>query len=201
MTDQDGPTIRTGPDGAHAEAESLEATIGKKVRSLRQGLGFTLSDLARATDLSVGMVSKIENGQTSPSLSTLKALAQTLNVPISIFFQDFGVRRDVSHVPAGRGVRIDRRGTRAGHVYELLGHALRSAVQIEPYLISLDADAEPYTSFQHPGHEFIYMLAGRVTYRHAETSYELRPGDALFFDALAPHGPEAMPDLPARYLS
>jgi transcriptional regulator with XRE-family HTH domain len=192
------------PEGPGAQGEpgpSLEAAIGRKVRALRQGLDVTISDLARSTDLSVGMVSKIENGQTSPSLSTLKALAQALNVPISIFFQDFDVRRDCSFVPAGQGVRIDRRGTKAGHIYELLGHSLRSATQIEPYLITLDESAEPHATFQHPGHEFIFMLSGRLIYRHAESRFEMGPGDALFFDALAPHGPEAMPELPARYLS
>src|SRR6056297_2186976 len=180
---------------------SLEAAIGRTVRTLRQGLGVTISDLARSTELSVGMVSKIENGQTSPSLSTLKALATALNVPIAMFFQDFDVRRDASYVPAGQGVKIDRRGTKSGHVYELLGHSLRSAVQIEPYLITLGSDAETHVTFQHPGHEFIYMLSGRVVYRHGQQTYDLGPGDSLFFDALAPHGPEAMPDLPARYLS
>lgn len=182
-------------------APTLEAAIGRKVRALRQALGATIADLARTTDLSAGMVSKIENGQTSPSLSTLTALAQALNVPISAFFEDFEERRDCSFVPAGQGVRIDRRGTKAGHVYELLGHSLRSATRIEPYLITIDEGGAPHATFQHPGHEFIYMLSGRVIYRHGERRYNLGPGDALFFDALAPHGPEAMPELPARYLS
>jgi len=193
--------IAPGEEAAAAESASLEAAIGRTVRALRQGIDVTLADLARSTGLSVGMVSKIENGQTSPSLSTLKALAQALNVPISMFFQGFEERRDCSFVPAGQGVRIDRRGTKAGHVYELLGHSLRSATKIEPFLITIDEGGEPHATFQHPGHEFIYILSGRLIYRHGESRYEMGPGDALFFDALAPHGPEALPDLPARYLS
>ena len=183
------------------DAASLEAVIGRKVRELRQNLGVTISDLAHSANLSVGMMSKIENGQTSPSLSTMRALASALNVPISIFFQDFDVKRDASFVPAGQGVRIDRRGTRSGHIYDLLGHSVQSTVTIEPYLITLDEDAVAHTAFQHAGHEFIYMLSGAVTYRHGKQSYDLRPGDALMFDALAPHGPERMDKLPAIYLS
>lgn len=182
-------------------ADRLEDAIGRKVRALRQGLDVTLSDLARSAGLSVGMLSKIENGQTSPSLTTLQALAAALNVPISMFFQDFEDRRDCSYVPAGQGVRIDRRGTRAGHVYELLGHSLRSATKIEPFLITIDEGGAVHDTFQHPGHEFIYMLSGRVTYRHGDRHYDLAPGDALFFDGLAPHGPEGFADLPAKYLS
>jgi mannose-6-phosphate isomerase-like protein (cupin superfamily) len=45
------------------------------------------------------------------------------------------------------------------------------------------------------------MLEGAVDYRHGERIFPLRPGDSLFFDADAPHGPEVLVALPARYLS
>jgi transcriptional regulator with XRE-family HTH domain len=193
------PPRDTGTDPVRDE--QLEAAIGRKVRALRRSLDVTLAELARSADLSAGMLSKIENGQTSPSLTTLKALAQALNVPISMFFQEFEERSDCSYVPAGQGVVIDRRGTKAGHLYQLLGHSLRSETKIEPFLITIAEDGEPFTGFQHPGWEFIYMLSGRVTYRHGDRRYPLAPGDALFFDALAPHGPDEMPELPASYLA
>jgi uncharacterized cupin superfamily protein len=49
--------------------------------------------------------------------------------------------------------------------------------------------------------EFIYMLEGRVVYRHANQNYILEPGDSLFFDAEASHGPDEIQKLPCRYLS
>ena len=45
------------------------------------------------------------------------------------------------------------------------------------------------------------MLEGEVDYRHGDQVYALKPGDSLFFDADAPHGPEVLVRLPARYLS
>ena len=45
------------------------------------------------------------------------------------------------------------------------------------------------------------MLEGEVDYRHGDQVYALKPGDSLFFDADAPHGPEVLVKLPARYLS
>jgi len=48
---------------------------------------------------------------------------------------------------------------------------------VEPYLIRLDANASTYTQFQHDGMEFIYMLSGKVIYRHADKLYPLAPGD------------------------
>jgi mannose-6-phosphate isomerase-like protein (cupin superfamily) len=59
----------------------------------------------------------------------------------------------------------------------------------------------PYTEFRHAGVEFIYMLSGKVRYRHGDRSYVLEPGDALFFDAAARHGPEELMKAPMNYLS
>ena len=180
---------------------TLEASIGAQIRKLRKGHGMTIAELARAANLSLGMMSTIENGQTSASLSSLQALANTLNIPIATFFQTFDEKRDATFVKAGEGLSIERRGTRAGHLYQLLGHSVRSPVQIEPYLIKLSKNADAYPVFQHAGHEFIYMLEGDVIYRHADRTYRLTPGDSLFFDAEAPHGPEELRKLPAVYLS
>jgi DNA-binding XRE family transcriptional regulator/uncharacterized RmlC-like cupin family protein len=180
---------------------NLEASIGRRVRALRQRLQLTATDLAAQAGLSPGMLSKIENGGTSPSLSTLRALAEALHVPMTSFFADFEERRDCSFVPAGQGVRIERRGTKAGHHYELLGHSLSGDIVVEPYLIRLDANASTYTQFQHDGMEFIYMLSGKVIYRHADKLYPLAPGDTLFFDAGALHGPEELVTTPMTYLS
>ena len=51
------------------------------------------------------------------------------------------------------------------------------------------------------GMELIYMLEGEVVYRHADKLYPMKPGDSLFFDADAPHGPEELSKLPIRFLS
>ncbi len=72
---------------------------------------------------------------------------------------------------------------------------------LEPYLITLEEDAEVYTGFRHAGIEFIYMLSGEVSYRHAGQDYHLKPGDALLFDAEALHGPQALIKRPMTYLS
>lgn len=193
--------LATGSNAPNRSDLSLEASIGRKVRNLRQRLQLTASEVAAEAGLSTGMLSKIENGGTSASLSTLQALARALNVPLTSFFADFEERRDCSYVKAGQGVAIERRGTKAGHRYELLGHSLSGDIVVEPYLITLSADASPYALFQHEGLEFLYMLTGKVVYRHADKLYPMAPGDALFFDAGAPHGPEELVEQPMTYLS
>ena len=157
--------------------------------------------LADTAGLSQGMLSKIETGQTSPSLGTLASLAEALAVPLSSFFSAGERSRDVSFVPAGEGIHIDRRGTRAGHLYQLLGHSVRGDVNVEPYLITLDEAAETYEEFNHDGMEYIHVLSGRIVYRHGDREFKLGPGDSLLFDARSPHGPSRLVKLPAVYLS
>lgn len=181
----------------------LELAIGHEVRTFRKKLGITVTDLASATGLSLGMLSKIENGNISPSLSTLQALSKGLGVPMTAFFRGFEEPRNAMFVKAGEGVELERRGTRAGHQYNLLGHIDNnsSGVVVEPYLITLSTDADIFPTFQHEGMEFLYMLEGEVIYRHGDKRFHMQPGDSLFFDADAPHGPEELVILPARYLS
>ena len=113
-------------------------------------------------------------------------------MPLSHLFSTFEERRDSSLVKKGQGVVIERRGTKAGHEYQLLGHVLGGPVVMEPYLITLHEEARPYTSFRHEGIELIYMLSGKVRYRHGDRSYDLSAGDTLLFDSAAPHGPEEL---------
>lgn len=184
-------------------ANNLEMAIGHEVRTYRKKLGITVADLAAATGMSVGMLSKIENGNISPSLTTLQALSKALGMPITAFFKGFEEPKSASFVKAGEGVNLERRGTRAGHHYSLLGHIENntSGVVVEPYLITLNAESDVFPTFQHEGMEFLYMLEGEVVYRHGDSLYRMQAGDSLFFDADAPHGPEELVSLPARYLS
>jgi transcriptional regulator with XRE-family HTH domain len=180
---------------------SLEKALGNQIRTIRRQHDLSVADLASAAGISNGMLSKIENGGISPSLSTLQAISGVLQIPLSSLFASFEERQDCSYVPAGQGLSIERRGTKVGHVYQLLGHVLRGDVVVEPYLITLRENAAPYTSFRHSGVEFLYMLKGDVHYRHGSEVYHLTPGDALLFDSAAPHGPEKLSDQETSYLS
>jgi len=181
----------------------LEVAIGREVRAFRRQKELTVAELAALTGLSIGMLSKIENGNTSPSLTTLQTLANALSVPLTGFFRQFEESRQAVHTKAGEGVETDREGTRANHQYNLLGHigANASGVIVEPYLITLSDKSDVFPTFQHGGIETIYMLEGEVEYRHGDEIHTLQPGDTFFFDADAPHGPERLVKLPARYLS
>jgi len=194
---------RKAGDEAHRETRdnALEIAIGEQTRAFRRQLKLTVSEVARSAGLSPGMLSKIENGNTSPSLATLKALSRALNVPVTAFFRKYEEQRDCTYVPAGEGLHIERRGTRAGHQYQLLGHTVGKPLSVEPYLVTLTSESEVFPLFQHDGVEFIYVLGGEIMYRHGDRIYKLSTGDSLFFDADVPHGPEELVSVPIRLLS
>lgn len=193
--------LATLSNAPHTALRTLEKSIGDQVRKHRKLAGLTVAALSATAEISPGMLSKIENGQISPSLSTMQMLSRALNIHMTALFASYDERRDCSHVRAGEGVTIRRRGTKAGHQYQLLGHSLEGDLVIEPYLITLASDAAPYTAFQHQGVEFIFMLAGEVEYAHADRLYRLSPGDAILFDSAAPHGPSRLIKTPMTFLS
>ncbi|MDB5697695.1 MAG: family transcriptional regulator, partial [Alphaproteobacteria bacterium] len=196
----DNQGLRTGSSAPQAPERNLERALGNQIRTIRRQQDLSVADLASAAGISNGMLSKIENGGISASLATLQAISNVLQVPLSSLFASFEERQDCSYVPAGSGVSIDRRGTKVGHIYQLLGHVLRGDVVVEPYLITLKEDAAAHTGFRHSGIEFIYMLEGEVDYRHGSEIYHLKPGDSLLFDSSALHGPEILGGNDTRFL-
>ena len=201
MAEQEDGEFGTGSSAPAVAERELERALGNQIRALRRHQDLSISDLASAAGISNGMLSKIENGAISPSLTTLQAISSALQVSLSSLFASFEDRQDCSYVPAGQGVTIDRRGTKVGHIYQLLGAVLRGDVVVEPYLITLREDAVAFTGFRHSGVEFLYMLEGEVHYRHGTRTYHLQPGDSLLFDSSALHGPEQLSGAVARYLS
>ena len=199
LADRLAPVERSAP--AAEEDHALEVAIGRQVKAQRRKLDMTVGQLAALAGLSTGMLSKIENGLTSPSLSTLKGLAQGLNVPFTALFRNFEEQRDAAFVKAGEGLKIERRGTRAGHRYALLGHGVHKQVAVEPYMITLNHESEVFPLFRHDGQEFLYVVEGEMDYHHGGSRYRMEPGDSLFFDADAPHGPATLRRLPIRFLS
>lgn len=193
--------LATGSGAPEAVERSLEQEIGSRVRDYRKLAGLTVSELATAANISNGMLSRIENGQISPSLNTLQLLSEALNVPLPMLVSSVESRRECSFVKRGKGVSIRRRGTKVGHQYSMLGQSLGGKIAVEPYFIELSKDAVPYTEFRHEGTEIIYMLSGEISYACGDKSYRLSPGDTMMFDSAELHGPDKLVKLPATYLS
>lgn len=180
----------------------LEQYIAMKVKQKRSEQGLKITDVARIAGLSQGMISKIENAQVSTSLDTLNRLCDAIGLSISQLFSDYDRPTGSAQlVKAGEGMEVVRRGTEKGHTYQLLSYHRGKRKSYEPFLITMDDAAEVFPTFSHPGQEFIYLLQGRIQYRHGNHLYEMEPGDALSFDAEVPHGPELLREVPIQLLS
>ena len=200
--DSDSQSSLTDDRSPEAIDRRMAQAIGSQVRAFRNQLGLTVAKLAQLAGLSPGMLSKIENGNASPSLGTLHALSRAFKVPMTYFFQSFEDQQGCCYTRKGAGIVIENRGTRVGHLYRLLGHGVSGGdVAIAPYLIDLTDESEVFPEFQHPGVEFIHMLQGEVVYQHGGNRYLLSPGDSLLFEATTPHGPAELVNLPIRFIS
>jgi transcriptional regulator with XRE-family HTH domain len=177
--------------------------LGNFVRKYRLDQRLTLADVSARAGISRGMLSKIENGQTSASLSTLTKVARALGVTLSTMFSNYDVPvGGAQHVKAGQGIEVVRRGTKRGHTYHLLAYDRGPAPQFfEPFLITITDESEVFPRFEHSGIEFLYMLEGKLEYRHGQLTYVLEPGDSLTFRGETPHGPERLVDVPIRFLT
>ncbi len=187
----------------HRKSAGLEATIGQEVRSTRIRYGINFTDLAERAGISVGMLSKVENGGISPSLGTLQALSSALGVPLTALFRRYDVARSSAvFVKAGEGVNVERRGTPAGHQYNLPGYlgSDTKGVVVERYLITLSRASDEFPTVRHGGMEFLYMLEGEILYQHDNNLYRMTPGDCLLLDANTKHGPKELTKMPIRFL-
>lgn len=160
-----------------------EQSVGRKIRELRNSADLSLKTLSEKSGLNINTLSLIENGKTSPSVSTLQQLARALVVPITAFFESEPVEKRIvyTHHDDRPGVNILK------GFMENLGLDLRDHA-IQPFILTLQpgaGDSDPLII--HTGHEFIYCLTGKVDYEIEGNQYPLNPGDSLVFEAHLPH--------------
>ncbi|MEM8813222.1 MAG: XRE family transcriptional regulator [Pseudomonadota bacterium] len=169
---------------------ALDAAVGRALRELRDQNGLTARDLANRSGVSAAMISRIENGQVSPSLSTLASLAESLQTPlVSLFRETATATADLTHVVGGNGLKSIRTAGRHSHEYNVLGFHRRHALRFEAILVKLERSEESRPPLYN-GHGclFLYVLSGEALYQYGEHVLTLRAGDSLSFDMEVGHG-------------
>lgn len=161
-----------------------------------------VSELARTVGVSPSLISQIERGQSRPSVSTLFALAQALDVPVDAFFRDHDepatAREPVERTEAPvRDPRQDdrhlvRRDQRAvieiegGVRWERLTPTALDEVEFLELVYAPGAESHP-SLYRHPGVEMVLLLSGRLTIFVGFERYDLVPGDSICFPSTTPH--------------
>jgi transcriptional regulator with XRE-family HTH domain len=153
----------------------------------------TLADVAKATGLNVGYLSQVETDKASPSLETLAALAEALDVPVAWFLLDQSV--------GPRVVRSSERPARDvpiadGEMSQVDGGIARDLAIFEAIM-----PAGLRTGFHaHPGDEHHVVISGHVRFTQGESVVEAGPGDYVLLDGTLPHDAEVIGRRPARLL-
>ncbi len=170
--------------------------VGRRLRELRATRGLSMRALAKQSGLNVNTLSLIENRRTSPSVSTLQQLAQTLQVPISAFFETDHGNKLVVHQKAGNRPRA---AFTHGSIEDLGAGMPRFGE--EPFIVTLAPNADSgKTPIVHTGREFVYCLEGHISYSVDSETYLLEAGDSLLFEAYLPHHWKNMDATPSRNL-
>ena len=174
-------------------ASDPDLAIGLSLRDLRERRGLSARQLAAAADVSAAMISRIENGQVSPSISTLNALSQALEVPlVSLFRETAKAHADFTHVKSGQGVTSTRIIEEHSHDYVSRAFHRRRDLQLEANMVTLlRQNARPPVYVGH-GVVFIYAIEGRAVYGYGARDIVLEAGDSLSLDAELSHGFKAV---------
>lgn len=173
-------------NGQETPVEALD--LGARVRSLRKARGWTLEQAAGQAGLARSTLSKIENGQMSPTYEALKKLAEGLAISVPQLFtppskQQVSGRMAVTKAGEGQGHAT------ATYEHELLAGHL-SKKQMLPYRARIRArDLAAFNGWvRHDGEEFLYVLTGVVRlFTEFYEPVDLRRGDSAYYDASMGH--------------
>ena len=187
----------------NADKQTVDQAVGTALKDVRMSSGMTIRDLSETAGVSMAMISRIENGQVSPSLSTLESLSEAAGVPLVNLFRNTIRTADITHVENGNGLKSKRHAKDESHDFMLLGYHKRQDIRFEPYLITLKRDQGKYPRpLQHgAGCEFVYVLSGEMIYRYKENRYHLRQHDSLSFDAINGHAVEEVISESVQFLN
>ena len=187
MSDDPKSLIRIARQDAPASTvEPLD--LGRRVRELRKAKGWTLEQAASQAGLARSTLSKIENGQMSPTYDALKKLAQGMAISVPQLFTP-------AQVPQVSGrIAVTKSGEGQAHAtttyeHELLAGGLTKK-QMLPYRATIRARAmEDFDGWvRHEGEEFLYVLTGIVRlYTEFYEAVDLRRGDSAYYDGSMGH--------------
>ncbi len=162
---------------------SAGVLVANRIKSYRQKKGYSLRALAEHSGLNINTLSLVENGKSSPSVSTLQQLALALKVPIAAFFEAEPVEQKIVFTKAG----IQSQDSFGKVRMQNLGKNLAKNV-VQPFVVTLQSGmGSSEQRIVHTGYEFVYCLQGSVVYQIEAKEYLLNEGDSLVFEAHLPH--------------
>ena len=159
--------------------------VGVNIKRMRQDKGIKLRQIARQLNVSASFLSQVETGKASPSLSTLKNIADALSTTVGNLV---GEGQTVAENPVVRSESRKYLQELGDGIKLYLLTSQDSNKQMEPLLFRLNEKATSGKgTYRHFGQEFVLVLKGSIEISLNDITYVLRKGDSIYFNSSVPH--------------
>ena len=162
------------------------ADLGRRVRAVRLARKLTLEEVVSRANFTVSWLSKLENGQLTPSLEGLVKLAEVLECGVDTLVQGLSVPPQYVVVKRGEGRIESSRGSRDGYVSESLADQWRDRA-MNPVIVHLTGVGNRHHPDNHDGERFLLVLEGEVRLEYGDELIHLDAGDSVYIYAAIPH--------------
>ena len=175
--------------------------IGKRIREIRKEKGLTISTVAANAGVSNGLISRIENGRTIPSLPVLLNIINALEIEVAAFFNSLPQTGKIVFFISRKGENsiIEKEDDAKGFQYKSIFGKSLASIAFEAVLLEIQPGSER-AKVETDAYEFKYMLSGKCVYSIGEEEVTLHEGDSIFFDGRIPHVPINRSDTPTSML-
>lgn len=174
------------------------SAIGKKLRNVRKEKGLSLADVAQKSGITPGLLSKIENFRTMPSLPVLYKISEALEEPLSEIVKPVDEEPEASFtlIRKGEGERESRYDSK-GLIYENLMSQIIHSQPVKVVIVTVLPGI-----FRKPlandSYELVYLLEGEIIYGLLDEKVHLKKGDTLYFNGQIPHSLKNPGTTPAK---
>jgi transcriptional regulator with XRE-family HTH domain len=164
--------------------------IGKRIKDIRKKNKKTISTVANAAEVSNGLISRIENGRTIPSLPVLLNIINALEIEVSDFFEGMPKPTAANYIVsrAEDNSIIEKEDDAKGFTYQYIFGKQLSSIGFEVVLLEVKPNSQR-EKVETDAFEFKYMLSGECSYVIGDDEILLKEGDSIFFDGRIPHVP------------
>ena len=157
--------------------------LGAKLKAKRKELGLSISALSQLCGVSPGMISQIERDLTIPSVYVFDKLVSAMDGNYMHFFDDLSQQSNVTIYRGG----VHRVPLGAGNHFQLLNPASNRRFEMYHIIFRKDNPDIKNNLFAHEGAECGYILSGKLTACIQNNTYELSPGDSIYFNSSSEH--------------
>ena len=164
--------------------------IGKRIKEIRKNNKKTISDIALKAGVTAGLISRIENGRTIPSLPVFLKIVDALETQMTDFFDGMPKANGQNFLVSRKDEQtiIEKEDEAVGFTYNYIFSKQLNSVGFESVLLEVQPNSKRDKVIT-DAFEFKYVLAGECYYAIGEQEVLLKEGDSIFFDGRIPHVP------------